>query len=86
MQCEIGNKQVINGHMEKQEELEIEEVMPETHTKQEKVTESTQAEKAVEQDDTTTEEKNPTGAPRKHKMQSVTALKKALMEVKIKEQ
>ena len=40
----------------------------------------------MEQDDTTTtEEENPMGAPRKCKMQSVTALKKALTEAKIKE-
>ena len=86
MQREMGNKQVIIGHIEKQEEPEVEEVVTETHTKEEEVTEPTQAEKVTEPDDTTTEEENPTGVPRKHKMQLVTALKKALMEAKIKEQ
>ena len=61
MQCDMGNKQVIVGHIEKQEEPEIEEVMVEPHAKKEKVTETTQAEKAAEQDDTTTEEENPRG-------------------------
>ena len=87
MQCKMDNKQVIVGHIEKQEEPEIKEVTPETHAKQEKVTEPTQAEKVAEQDDTTTtEEDNPTGVPWKHKTQSVTALKKTLAEAKIKEQ
>ena len=68
MQREMGNKQVIIGHIEKQEEPEIEEVTPGTHMKQEKVTEPMQAEKVAEQDDTTTtEEDNPTGVPRKCK-------------------
>ena len=86
MQRKMGNKQVIVGHIQKQEEPEVEEVMMETHMKEEKVIEPTQAEKVTEQDDTTTEEENPTGVPQKCKMQSVTALKKALMEAKIKEQ
>ena len=72
MQCEMGNKQGIVGHIEKQEEPDVEEVMMETHMKEEKVTEPTQAEKVTEQDDATTEEENPTGMPWKRKMQSVT--------------
>ena len=87
MQHEMGNKQVIVGHIEKQEEPEIEEVTPGTHAKQEKAMEPTQAKKAAEQDDTTTtEEDNPMGVPRKYKIQSVTALKKALTEAKLREQ
>ena len=87
MQCEMDNKQVIVGHIEKQEEPEIKEVTPETHAKQEKVMEPMQAEKVADQDDTTTmEEDNPTGVPRKRKTQLVTALKKMLAEAKIKEQ
>ena len=86
MQHEMGNKQVIVGHIEKQEEPEIKEVTEEAQMKKEKVTETTQAEKVAEQDNTTTEEKNPLGVPLKRKMQSVTALKKALTEAKIKEQ
>ena len=54
--------------------------------KKEKVTEVVQGGKVGEQDDTTTEEENPLGAPQKRKTQSVTALKKALTEAKIKEQ
>ena len=42
--------------------------------------------KVTEQDDTTTEEENPSGAPQRHKMQSITALKKVLTEAKIKKQ
>ena len=82
----MGNKQVIIGHIEKQEELEIEEVTEDAQAKKEKVTETVQVEKAAEQDDTTTEEENPLGAPQRRKTQSVTALKKALTEAKIKEQ
>ena len=36
MQSEMGNKQVIIGHIEKQEEQEIEEVTEEAQTKKEK--------------------------------------------------
>ena len=86
MQKEMGNKQVIVGHIKKQEEPEIAEVMEDVQAKKEKVTEVVQGEKVAEQDDTTTEEENPSGAPRKQKTQSVTALKKALTEAKIKEQ
>ena len=70
MQREMGNKQVIVGHIEKQEEPEVEEVTPGTHTKQDKVTDTTRVEKVAEQDDTTTTEKdNPTGVPQKRKTQ-----------------
>ena len=76
LQQEMGEKQVIVGHIKKKEELQEEEAM-----------EGVQAEKTVEQDDTTaTEEENPWGVPRRHKTQSITALKKVAIEAKIKEQ
>ena len=71
----MGDKQVIVCHIEKKEEPQEEEVM-----------EGTQTEKMAEQDDTTTEEENPSGAPWRHKTQSITALKKVATEAKIKEQ
>ena len=39
MQKEMGNKQVIIGHIEKQEEPEVEEVMEDMQAEKEKVTE-----------------------------------------------
>ena len=57
----MGNKQVIIGHIKKQEEPEIEEVTEDVQAKKEKVTETVQVEKAAEQDDTTMEEENPRG-------------------------
>ena len=52
MQKEMINKQVIVGQLEKQEELEVEEVA-----------EGAQAEKVEEHDDTTTEEEQSSGPP-----------------------
>ena len=48
--------------------------------------EGTQTEKMAEQDNTTTEEENPLGAPWRRKTQLITALKKVATEAKIKEQ
>ena len=69
LQKEMGNKQVIVGHIEKIEEPEEEEVMEDKQVEEEEVMEDVQVEKtatvqvrkATEQDDTTTKEENPLG-------------------------
>ena len=75
MQEDMGNKQVVIGHIEKKEEPEVEEIA-----------ESVPAKKAEEQDDTTMEEEQPTGPPRRHTTLSVTALKQTLAQAKLREQ
>ena len=83
----MGNKQAAAARTEETEYPEIEEVTPETHTKQSESTKTTGAKKATEQDDTTTtEEDNSAGPQRRRKTQSIAALKKTLAEAKIKEQ
>ena len=87
VQQEMGNKQAAAAHTEETEDTEIEEVTPETHTKQSESTKAAEAKKTTEQDDTTmTEEDNPTGPQQKRKTQSIAALNKTLAEAKIKEQ
>ena len=72
MQQKLGMGQWIVSHIEKKEEPD------------EGVTENIPA--AKDTDDTTTEEENPPAGPRKCATQSISALKKAAAEAKIKEQ
>ena len=83
----MGNKQAAAARAEETEEPDIEEVAPETHTKQREGTKTTGEKKAAEQEDTTTtEEDNPMGPQPRGKTQSIAALKKTLVEAKRKEQ
>ena len=52
----MGNKQAVAARAEEMEEPDIEEVAPETHTKQSEGTKTTGHKKAAEQGDTTTTE------------------------------
>ena len=62
MQKEIGEEQLIVGHIEKKEEPEQEEVPEKVQT-------------AKDTDDTTTEEENPSMGPHRRETPSITALK-----------